>query len=670
MTNNKIFLPFALTTLVALLQGCGGESTKINEDPNKGVSGVTTSTSCTPTSSDCLPFAMDYPISGLNFDCSSDKANHFATKLDSNAVGGACKLGDTATFYIQGKDARKINLGIVKLDDISKINDSRYPVPRLRVIDLASALTGKMPTALDPNDETIRVAIALIKIFHSIGLEQEDNALGDIQPTQITNEKKDLLSQLTKDIGVAELSNGSYVDILKPWLSVSNVTDEQAMVLLQRLLNLSNAGVWQTTIPFLKAGTITPSVKTPDGFFGCNQSNYNDCVNPDKGNDLIHSMGEVFLLTDRQGYTIGTGQQWRGPASFIEGKLYPPLVLITKVKAQKVQINPQNTWLNPINREINSNQPLRFALTTNPSEDLKFKQGKLINDHTIPGTEYIYRVLLNAKDTDPVNTAHLGQWEQTIGGQAYNGSLEIYKANPPSYLGKDVFKTSTNVKTNQKYIFPLYATLIFGFSDNSIPDSEKIKLGIVIDENGDIRTDIRKNSTSSDMSGECAKIQSINSDGTITDEFGETQYRIGSTGATSFTPTSKSVSVRAILSNPKFGVLNGAMFGLNVGVIYNETIKAIGGAKINIHNLLSDAPQKEITLTDFTETSSTVYWSNTYAYYQGVYVNLYDNLKDTDKNNYVKPTDEDRKMAKRWTGPVTIQLADQNLNACKAVKIK
>ena len=541
MTNNKIFLPFALTTLVALLQGCGGESTKINEDPNKGVSGVTTSTSCTPTSSDCLPFAMDYPISGLNFDCSSDKANHFATKLDSNAVGGACKLGDTATFYIQGKDARKINLGIVKLDDISKINDSRYPVPRLRVIDLASALTGKMPTALDPNDETIRVAIALIKIFHSIGLEQEDNALGDIQPTQITDEKKDLLSQLTKDIGVAELSNGSYVDILKPWLSVSNVTDEQAMVLLQRLLNLSNAGVWQTTIPFLKAGTITPSVKTPDGFFGCNQSNYNDCVNPDKGNDLIHSMGEVFLLTDRQGYTIGTGQQWRGPASFIEGKLYPPSVLITKVKAQKVQINPQNTWLNPINREINSNQPLRFALTTNPSEDLKFKQGKLINGHTIPGTEYVYRLLLNAKDTDPVNTAHLGQWEQTIGGQAYNGSLEIYKANPPSYLGKDVFKTSTNVKTNQKYIFPLYATLIFGFSDNSIPDSEKIKLGIVIDENGDIRTDIRKNSTSSDMSGECGKIQSINSDGTITDEFGETQYRIGSTGATSFTPDRKSV---------------------------------------------------------------------------------------------------------------------------------
>ena len=77
-------------------------------------------------------------------------------------------------------------------------------------------------------------AIALIKIFHSIGLEQEDNALGDIQPTQITNEKKDLLSQLTKDIGVAELSNGSYVDILKPWLSHVHPHGER-VILINRI---------------------------------------------------------------------------------------------------------------------------------------------------------------------------------------------------------------------------------------------------------------------------------------------------------------------------------------------------------------------------------------------------------------------------------------------------
>lgn len=672
MTNKKVLLPFALTTLVAFLQGCGGESAKINEDPNKGVEGVTANTSCSPTNTDCLPFVMDYPISGLNFDCSSDKVNHFVTKLGSNTVTGACKLGDTATFYIQGKNARKISLGAVKLDDISKINDSRYPIPRMRLIDLASALTGKAPTTLDPNDETIRVAIALVKISHSIGLEQDDNALGDIQPTQITDEKKELLSKLTKDIGVTELSSGAYVEILKPWLDVTKVTDEQALTILTQLLNLSNAGVWQATIPFLKAGTISSSIKTSDGFFGCNQALYTDCVNAEKGSSLIHSMGEVFLLTDRQGYAIGTGQQWRGPASFLEGKLYPPLLLITKVKAQKVQINAQNSWLNPLTREINSNQPLRFSLTANAAEDLKFKQGKLINGHTIPGTEYIYRLLLNAKDTDTVNTAHLGQWEQAIDGRAYNGSLEIYKANPPSYLGKDVFKTSANVKTNEKYIFPLYATLIFGFSDSSIPDSEKIKLGIMIDEYGNIRTDIKKDATASDMSGNCAKTQSINADGTITDEYGEMQYRIGTTGATSFTATSKSVSVRTILSNPKFGLLNGAMFGLNVGLIYQSNdIKSIGGAKINVHNLLSDAPQKEITLTDFSEGSNIVFWSNTYAYYQAAYINMYDNLKDdTERNKYVKPTDEDRVMAKRWTGPVTIQLANQNTAGCKAVKIK
>ena len=86
---------------------------------------------------------------------------------------------------------------------------------------------------------------------------------------------------------------------------------------------------------------------------------------------------------------------------------------------------------------------------------------------------------------------------------------------------------------------------------------------------------------------------------------------------------------------------------------------------------MSDAPQKEITLTDFSEGSNIVFWSNTYAYYQAAYINMYDNLKDdTERNKYVKPTDEDRVMAKRWTGPVTIQLANQNTAACKAVKIK
>jgi hypothetical protein len=170
------------------------------------------------------------------------------------------------------------------------------------------------------------------------------------------------------------------------------------------------------------------------------------------------------------------------------------------------------------------------------------------------------------------------------------------------------------------------------------------------------------------MSGTCATVKSINSDGTITDSNDQIQYRIGTTGTTNFEETDKSISVRMILSNPKFGLLNGAVFGLN--------IDKIGGAKINLQNLLMNTVSPNITLTDFEDANNTVYWLNTYSYYQAVYVNIYDKLSsDIDRNKYVKPTDEERVLAKRWSGPVTISLASQELSnqnntECKPVKVK
>lgn len=62
--------------------------------------------------------------------------------------------------------------------------------PRLKVIDMAIGLTGQTPTSLSPSDPTIRVAMALVKVFQSIGLERGDNVVGDLQPTQFTEDKK------------------------------------------------------------------------------------------------------------------------------------------------------------------------------------------------------------------------------------------------------------------------------------------------------------------------------------------------------------------------------------------------------------------------------------------------------------------------------------------------
>ena len=73
-------------------------------------------------------------------------------------------------------------------------------------------------------------------------------------------------------------------------------------------------------------------------------------------------------------------------------------------------------------------------------------------------------------------------------------------------------------------------------------------------------------------------------------------------------------------------------------------------------------------MTNFS--NNTVVWSNTYAYYTDVYNRLYDDLKTEDKNKYVAPTDAERELAKRFSGTVSIKIADQNIPACKAIKTK
>jgi hypothetical protein len=73
------------------------------------------------------------------------------------------------------------------------------------------------------------------------------------------------------------------------------------------------------------------------------------------------------------------------------------------VKPAKIQVNAQNNWLNPLTRGINSSETLQMILSNNSIENLKITSGKLLNGHTIPGTDGIYRKLLNLKETDPVD---------------------------------------------------------------------------------------------------------------------------------------------------------------------------------------------------------------------------------------------------------------------------
>lgn len=97
--------------------------------------------------------------------------------------------------------------------------------------------------------------------------------------------------------------------------------------------------------------------------------------------------------------------------------------------------------------------------------------------------------------------------------------MDIYKGNKISFLESSVFKTSGNVKAGESYIFPLYATLTFNFEQTG---AQPVNLGIVIDEHGDIRTDIKPNATITDMSGQCATV----ADSNLIDSLGVQQYRM------------------------------------------------------------------------------------------------------------------------------------------------
>ncbi|MGA6138160.1 hypothetical protein ACPER7_17950 [Acinetobacter dispersus] len=650
--NKRILLPYTLSALTLILNGCGGERANTNEDPTRGI-GVTSSTSCDIKASDCLQFVMDYPIAGLNFDCSSDTVNHFVTKIDSNSVSGACKIGDSVTFYIQGESAKKISLGTVKLENIAKSKTATPPF--IRLLDIAMGATGKVPTSLSINDDTVRVAIALVKISQVIGFEQGSNVIGDIQPTEITKEKADQLVRISKNVGTAEFISGEYISILKPWLNLDQINDETALRLLIQSINLSNTGVWLSEAPVLKAGETGAeniNVGLPEGFFGCNKEDYSTCVT--EKNNLLHSMGSFYLLSDRQGYIFGYGQQWRGPATIANNLVREPFILTTKVKPRKMQLNAQNNWFNPISQAIDTDRGLNLSTSNNVAENLLIKQGKMINGNTIAGTAPYYRQLMGLKQTDTVDNSLLGMWEQRIDDQLYKGRIDILRFSPASYLSKDIFKTEVNVDSKQTYIFPLYATLTFKFAETKF---EPVDIGIVIDEHGDIRTDIKANATTTDKSGICGTVKSINSDGTITDSNDQIQYRIGTTAATEFSTADKSLTVRMILSNPAFGTVDGAIFGLN--------LSQGTGAKINIHNLLAGQPSG-INLTNFS--NNTVVWSNTYAAQQLIYNTTYDKL--TDKKDYIAPTDEERELAKRYSGTVTIKVADQNIPACNAIKVK
>ncbi|MDV2467387.1 flagellar protein FilF [Acinetobacter chinensis] len=611
--KKQYLLPFALTAGFAALSGCGGESANVIPEPK---SVVYQNGSCV-SGQNCVEFALDYPVDGLNFTCSSDRDNVFITLIEakSNAATGKCTEGDQIHFFLRGdKGVKTVDFGTVALSDIGVVSTVSASLPRLSILDMAKGLTGKAAQSLDASDPTVQVAMALVKIFQAVGMEANQRVAGDVQPIYLLPPKMDKLEEILSSITVADYQSGAYINKIKPWTDAGSITDAEALEALKMLVNMSNSATYQAGYPIFGTGTSTLPV--PQGLYGCNKS---DCKSADA--DLSHMIGQYLILTDRQGYTFGYGVQWKGKVSTTSESqiLGVSAELLKKARPDRMVATEQTSWVNPLTRSITG--PFRFAVSDISSEDFMITQGKVYNDYMIAGTENFYKLLTKYDKGKP---EEYGLWKQTLGTDQYRGSFDAYKYFPVGHLDNRVFKSVKNVASGEKYVFPIYATIEFKFTDTS---KANVKLPVVLDQFGNVRTDF---TSDTDWTPACSPVTEQSS-----------QYRIGVLGATD--TDNKAVTTRLILANPVFKEIDGAVIGMNTEILTGTSSSAdvlvIGGARVNVEQLLSGAG-RFISMTDFS--GGTVAWTNIYNSMMMIYTGQTGN----------NPSDADKELAKNTGGTI------------------
>lgn len=647
--KNKYLLPFALTSLMAALSGCGGESANVVPEEYDS---STENGACTIGTEGCVQFALDYPIDGLNFTCSSDTINSFISimSLNNGAATGSCRVGDKVSFFIKSEKDKKINLGVVDLNSIALVSTAQPP--RLTILDIAIGMTNQPAAALSQDDPTVKVAMKLAKIFQALALQDSKIVEPtDVQVLYITDAMRTKLDLILSSVTAQQIINDQYIGIIKPWVDVSVISDDQAFEVVKKLITISNAAVYQPEFSlFSTSGAFGNLLSGSDGLVGCNKE---DCT-PTTNSSIQYLFGHFLLITDRQGYTFGSGLQWKGPMtgslSTISGI---NAELIRKVKPVRMTAQAQSHWINPVNKRIDQNY--QFDIADVNSQPLVVTQGRLYNDYMIAGKEKFYKLVTQKSTVTDQDRKDFGQWQQSFNGETYKGSLDLYKIFPITYLDKNVFKSVNNVQAGKPYIFPLYADLTFKFTDTTVSD---VKLGIVIDENGDIRSNMKSDFTENDMSTASTACTDANFDrNTFKVGNDVQQYRLG-TVSRAFT-ADKTISMRMVLAGDVFKKINGALIGMNTTIKTSIESTAsdvvIGGAVLNLSELLKvDSGQASISFKQ-SDGNTGVRWGSSLASFQGIY--------NTNNKDVVTPADT--ALAQLNGGNLELKLA-----SCYGVKMK
>src|SRR5690606_5812892 len=148
-----------------------------------------------------------------------------------------------------------------------------------------------------------------------------------------------------------------------------------------------------------------------------------------KNKNTKYLFGHFMLITDRQGYTFGSGLQWRDTQSKVAKENLSSLggvnaELIRKVKPVQMTADPQSSWIHPTSKTINT--PYRLNVANNATQ-LELYQGRLLNDYVIAGKEAFYKMVTGKTQLDASDQASLGAWRLEADGDQYNGSIDLYK---------------------------------------------------------------------------------------------------------------------------------------------------------------------------------------------------------------------------------------------------
>ena len=654
--KTKKILPFALTAVFAALSGCGGESA--NVIPEK-YDTSTANGACSSNSEGCMEFVLDYPFDGLNFTCSSDTTNKFITLFDTNesVSTGACKIGDTVTFYLMGDGEKKIDLGKVNLSNISNVASGTSP-PRLTLLDIASGINGQIAAELNPNDATVKVAMRLAKIIQAMGLKDGNlNSAADIQPVYMNEINRTGLESINKSITTTDfrtLNDADFNALFSPWLDLSTVSDDDAFTAVSKLANMSVAAVFQPEFAlFSTSQSVVAGLSGSNGLVGCDK----DVCDP-ADTTKSNSFGHFMLITDRQGMTFGSGLQWRGQITdsltTIGGV---NLQMMLKIKPKQMTATQQDNWIDPITHEIDRKRQFgfRFDVAEANAEPLKITQGTLLADKMVAGTDgTIYRALAGLSSSATLtdqDRARMGLWTQRVNGIDYKGTIDLYKQYPISYLDKSVFRTEVNSASGQNYFFPLYADMTFKFTNTDI---KTVKLGVVIDSNGDIRTNIRPNVPADVFSNTSSTIVDLSTDEAtgcksdtlaypelMQDSNHTQQYRIGTVSrafTSSYLASPNALSLRMILADAAFGTLNGALIGMNTTIRTStdssESV-VVGGALLKVSSLINaPAGTKPASIGFLDSDGNPVKWGNSFASFNSIYNQS--NTTDTESKELAK----------------------------------